>query len=337
MINNRIKKPIEEAKNSDLIKSLKAHLATLVPIKKALDKLFEDESSYVKDKLYLVLDKIKNFDGDDFLKKIESLPGLTDKARENIKELLDIQAQIEKLQEKIKDEIDEKKDDIKKELEQLKEKLDKIKLLDAIKSNIDEIKNNIKNDPQPTILDNIMGIKEAINNFKKSTEKHNKDLINSLYEIRDGVLDLNATGLILKLNSSIFDVKEDFIKDLVLLVEKEELTAKLKALEDQFKKNLEKLDINKNLNAKIDEIEAQLDKLKEKVENSKLIKPIKTKIVAKIDEIKAEIEKQKNALKNNDIYKKGKEYVDEGKKILGLIKEDINDNDFIKLNDIIED
>ena len=269
---NNIIKQIEQAKNSDLANALKAHFAALASIKKSLDELFKDKSSYVKEKLYPALNKIKNFDGGAILEKIKGLDGLTDKSREKINDLLDIQSQIEKLKEKIKDNI-KKKEEIMEGLKKIKENLDKIKPLDALKDNIDEIKTTIKNGTKPTIFDNIMDIREAINNFKKLIEEHNKN----------------------------------------------------------------NLDININLNEKIDDVEAQLDKLKEKVEKSKLIEPIKEKIKGKINELKGVIDKQKNATKISDVYKKGKEYLDEGKKILGLIKEDIKENNFIKLNDIIED
>ena len=344
LYNDKIKFPIadfiDQIENSDLVNGLKIHFAAIKEIKDALDALLKDQSSYTKEKLYLVLEKIKAFDGKEILEKVYKLPGLTDNVRQKIKDFLDIETKIENLKVKIENDIlpliNEKEEELKKELQELKDLLDANKFLDSIDAKIEGIKQIIDDSGiKPSILDHIMAIKNVVISFKDSTLERNKKLINSLYEIRDGILDLNATSLILKLNSSLFDVKDDFINNLVVLVEKEDLIEKIQKLKDEIKKELGKID--KKYNEKIEDLKAELDKFKEKIKNSKLIKSIKEKIIQKIDELKLELDKAKDLIKDNDIYKKGKKYVDEAKEFLVLVKEDINNNDFIKLNEIVED
>lgn len=344
LYNDKIKFPIadfiDQIENSDLVNGLKIHFAAIKEIKDALNALFKDQSSYTKEKLYLVLEKIKAFDGKEILEKVYKLPGLTGNVRQKIKDFLDIETKIENLKVKIENGVlslvNEKEEKLKKELQELKDLLDANKFLDSIDAKIEGIKQIIGDSGiKPSILDHIMAIKNVVISFKDSTLERNKKLINSLYEIRDGILDLNATSLILKLNSSVFDVKDDFINNLVVLVEKEDLIEKIQKLKDEIKKELGKID--KKYNEKIEDLKDELDKFKEKIKNSKLIKPIKAKIIQKIDELKLELDKAKDLIKDNDIYKKGKKYVDEAKEFLVLVKEDINNNDFITLNEIVED
>lgn len=318
----------KEIENSNIVNAIKLHLNALKELKDTLNDLFEDTNSYTKDKLYEVINKIKNFVESDILEKIANLNGLTDSVREKIKELIDIESKINKIKEKI----EEGKEDLKEDLEELKELLDGSKFLEAIGDKINGISEIISEAQiKPTILDHIMAIKNVINSINESVSKQNQKIINTLYEIRDGILDIDFAPLIRKLNSSIFNIKDEFIDSLLDIVKMEDLSDSIQSFIDQVKENIDNFN-----NMTLKDLLDGLDNMIDRIGNSSLINPIKTKIIEKMNELKEELDKFKKRIIDNDLYKKVKEYVDEAKKFLELVKEDINDNDFITFQEIIE-
>ena len=153
-------------------------------------------------------------------------------------------------------------EDIKNKLNEIKDKIEKSKIPDSLKAHFESIKEAIKS------YQNL-----ALENMKKINE--------TLYNIRLKAENINGTEMILLLNSSLFNFKDDFIDKIGNLT-------KLEEIKDKNLDKLKSLNLFKNAGGNMDIISnfnAELDKLKEKIEKE-YKGPMKDQILNMVDNLK---------------------------------------------------
>ena len=299
---------IDDLKNqtgkNEILNGIKSHLKDIKNLFDSLVKLNKIEKKDLNETFYELLEKIDKLDNQTILDFIAKLPN-GEKIIEPLKEL-------------------------KSKLEKIKELPNKKLTMEDIKAKLDEIKDKIEKTEIPSSLKaHLEAIKEAILSYKNMTLENQKKIKETLYNIKMKIENINGTEMILLLNSSIFNFKDDFIEKIGNLTE-------LENIKNQFLDNLNSL----NPFLKLQEsMTNRIDELKEKIEKE-YTGPMKDKILEMVNNAKKQLDeipkKIKDQIKNSELFKKYE-------RLTTLIEElEINIKNFTKiensteLNDIIE-
>ena len=292
------------AKN-EILNEVKAHIKDLQNLLNSLGNLAGGELKELNSTIYDLKDKL---DDKTILDEISKLP-MGDKIVEQINK---IKPKLEEMKELLNNLTVE---DIKNKLNEIKDKIEKSKIPDSLKAHFESIKEAIKS------YQNL-----ALENMKKINE--------TLYNIRLKAENINGTEMILLLNSSLFNFKDDFIDKIGNLT-------KLEEIKDKNLDKLKSLNLFKNAGGNMDIISnfnAELDKLKEKIEKE-YKGPMKDQILNMVDNLKKLIDETHKLLtdkKTAEIYKK----YDKLSKLIDELKSNIKGftktEDFTKLNTVID-
>ena len=282
--------------NSTLVNEVKAHFENLKQIKNGLHTLFKNQTSIINSKIISFIQKIKN---NPDLIKLNNATQLKEIFINVITKILNLQDNIKNDTSIIFQLLNKTKEEIKTELRGIKELLTKDNILKEIYNKSEEIEEIIKTSGIMQSL-NMTKIHFYIHTFINATIEFNKILNQTLIGLKDKIKDFNLTSLIINL------------------------------------RNLSISDYHKILKEKFEEFKAHLNTFKEKLKNNSSIEPIITKIEEKVNEFKLKLDEVKASLNNSAIYQITKDYINEKKYVLKLIKEDIQNNEIFSLKRTIE-
>ena len=227
------------------------------------------------------------------------------------------------------------KKDIQNKINELKKKS---KLLDKLLANIDLEDTELKN----ATKDYIISVYDLIKTLPKLIEKPNLKLNETYYNITEKIkekLTFNSTELIIKLNTSLFKMKDEIIDNINNKTKYESIhleirdavngtmidvlnkTGKL----ENFQKVMKYLDQNRDISSKIENIKLKI----KKIDTTKIIKELNASLyscnidfvdkLTSLDEIKPALDKIKNLFNNTAPAKFTKT-----KKVLTIILQDLN-------------
>ena len=227
------------------------------------------------------------------------------------------------------------KKDIQNKINELKKKS---KLLDKLLANIDLEDTELKN----ATKDYIISVYDLIKTLPKLIEKPNLKLNETYYNITEKIkekLTFNSTELIIKLNTSLFKMKDEIIDNINNKTKYESIhleirdavngtmidvlnkTGKL----ENFQKVMKYLDQNRDISSKIENIKLKI----KKIDTTKIIKELNASLyscnidfvdkLTSLDEVKPVLDKIKNLFNNTAPAKFSKT-----KKVLTIILQDLN-------------
>ena len=300
---------IEELKaqieKNEIINGVKVHLNDIKNLFDALKNLGEGGLKELNGTIYQLKEQIDN------------------------KEILELIAKLP-----MGDKIVEQINKIKPQLEKLKDLANKEITMEDIQAKLDEIKGKIKNTKIPESLKvHFEAIKKAIKSYQELSSENRNKIKDALYNIKDKVENINGTKMILLLNSSIFNSKNEIIEKIRNSTELEQLKDKILDNLNPFKQ------VEGNINGGLYEFKAQIDKLKQTIKE-KYTGPMKDKILDAINNLKKQIDALPKAItdriKDLDIYKKYEELTKLSEELKANLKNFTDNENLSKLNDAIE-
>ena len=312
VLNGTLEEQLEDFKqkmnSSELINALKEHFSSLKELLGPLKELELGDNNKIEKAVNDIIDKIKNLN-------IEDIKANLKKGVDKMENIFNIEDNIAKIKETfenkdIKEVLKEQKDEILKKFSELKKKIEaedgsfikavenKLKLIESV---LDEAGVITAFNEHIDALKNLTFDLEDKENFEKYKE--------SFEGIKNALNKVNSEELIAALNSTLFEIKDDFIEQINTLPKLQKIIENLEELIPSEKiKNAPEFIVN-SFNNIFEKIKPELDKLKK---NEKL-----APIFKNLEEIKNKIEEE---LKKAGISEKIDEYVEQ----LKQLKEKLN-------------
>ena len=326
-------------KDAGVADAFKEYNNSIIELGKALKNLNDDEKKKLNSKLNetlsneikKIMDKIQNYNR---TQRLNDLAKEIDLVLANISYVFNSpNATIRNARRK--EVFGVAKKDIQNKINELKKKS---KLLDKLLANIDLEDTELKN----ATKDYIISVYDLIKTLPKLIEKPNLKLNETYYNITEKIkekLTFNSTELIIKLNTSLFKMKDEIIDNINNKTKYESIhleirdavngtmidvlnkTGKL----ENFQKVMKYLDQNRDISSKIENIKLKI----KKIDTTKIIKELNASLyscnidfvdkLTSLDEVKPVLDKIKNLFNNTAPAKFSKT-----KKVLTIILQDLN-------------
>ena len=311
-----IKKHIEYSE--DLFDKFKEHFSYLKKTFGALDDLAKEEKEKIENGIYDIIDKLADLSLDDITENIKDMIEMgVEKGKDilNIEEILDDIKEMFDGEKDIKEIISDKKDEILEKLLKAKEKLEEKgeEFLDEIGDKFQQVADVFEETGvKDAFEEHIEAIRNLIINYMDMPSID--ELKESINNIKDKLNNVKGKELILILNTTLFEFKDDFFEQINTL-------PKLEKIIDNF------FDA---LNFSPSEFKEKISNgINDKLKNNKMIAPI----IDKFEDIKDIIEDE---LEEMGIMDELEEYAEKLKDFKEKVKEAIKEKNTSMLEEILE-